>query len=465
MLAINYPCTSRSSADAFNRKTLQLTTANLLSWRQGPGAFGCIHLHGCWDNDSSLSRRYHGASSSRTAVVYKVVARIVAQGGSPHWQYIADQLIALLLWQQAPEGGFFHASGEAEPTYTSRESCPIHQMMPVLSLLSHYATLAPANPVRFEIESVLERHLSWFAAYWWKLGNGYRRPLLSPGWCGVTNQDLVAVAALARYGEVMGDWKPFQEYGQPTLETYLSPQYFHEDTGFFERGDNADFTERCSYMCLIADMLDEINRIHPDERIPGVISRVVEALAGAAYVDGQGNTQMSLGLNDAMTRREGRAVWDRSKVQLGNYPEFILFFNKFGLDCDGVPDLVAGLERTLAQYVFCDGMIPTTLDPQKPLFSMLSGSHTLIHFWEFLQIRNPGDIDISSLPGLPSVRRQCGNMTYLADRDNWLISVDGREIFHGVKRIPLGIVPVGDALANDPYREPEPAVNETLALS
>lgn len=439
-----------------------MATANLFSWRQGPGDFGGLQLHACWNADSSLTRKYHGSSVSRTAWIYEGVRELMHRSSSPRWRYIADQLIAQILWQQSPDGGFFHASAEAEPTYTSTLSCPIHQMLPVGTLLLHYEETGPDEPIRSEIEHVLEKHLKWFHNHWWKIGNAWKKPLPFPGWCGVTNQDLVAIANLGLYGKIVGDWGPFQEYGLPALDTYLSPRYFHEDTGFFERGDNPDFTERCIYMCIISKMLARINDLHPDKRISQTLERVAHAMGDAVYVDANGMHQLAVGLDDAKTRSHGKAVWSKEKIQISDYPEAIMTFHMLGHYDERLKSLGDGLEQTLAQYVFMDGTLPTTLDANRPMFAITTGSYSFSVFWDFLLWKNPDETLAEDLPALPAIRRRCQDLEYFTFRDGWSLEQNGHEVFHGTKRITHGIVPAGETLANDPFQVPDKFVFEEV---
>ncbi len=452
---ISYPIKERTPEEALGRETLLMVTSNLLSWRQGPGSFGGFHLHACWDTDSSLSRRYHGSSISRTTVLYEGVQELLSHSPSAEWQYLADQLIAQILWQQSPEGGFFYAGPENEPAYTPEMSCPIHQMNPLRALLYHYQNTPSGNPVRGEIEQVLERHIRYFNTIRWRDGNGWLRPLPYPGWCGVTNQDLVAVASLALYAKTMDDWEPYNEFGLPALDTYLGSHFYDENTGLFERGDQPRFTERCSYMCIIAKMLLLINDIHPDKRIPPILERVGEVLTEAVYVDAYGNMQMSVGIDDEQTRLSGKKIWLRNKIQIGDYPEMIHTMHLLEPYFGELREAGRALECSLAQYVFSDGFIPTTLDATKPLFAIATGLNYFVNFWKYLIWKNPGGIDFSEIPILPVVRRRCADMELISSAEGWQLSQNNHEVFHATKRIPLGIVPHGETLANDPFQAPD----------
>jgi hypothetical protein len=455
---IQYPRLDQTPAEAFGPRMLALTTAQIFSWRQGPGDFGGVHLHACWGESSALTRRYHGSSTFQISFILRGVRALARANSGPHWPHLADTLAAQLLWQQAPDGGFFHASAEFEPTYKSSSSCPIHQMLPVLALLDYYAERPSGLPIRSEIETALERQLAWFAKFWWKRGNGRRQPLDFAGWCGVTNQDLVAICALARYGETMGDWRPFEEYGLPALETYLSPRYYHEKIGLFERGDfdKGRFTERCSYMCLCADLLNRIQGIRPHPRIPAILARIAETLAAAVYVDEQGGYQVGGGLDDEEFARSGRMIWTRGKIQVSGYPEMIETLERYGVATPELREKIEGLERTLASYVFADGTVPTSLDLEAPLFAVMCASSSLVGFWTFLIRRNKAKLDWEKLPAVPAIDRRCGNLRLTTFGDGWVLREGDKIQFRGVKMIPHGITQGDEQMPNYPLEEPAP---------
>ena len=93
----------------------------------------------------------------------------------PRWRHLADTVAAQLLWQLTPDGGFIHASAEFEPTYTREESCPIHQMMPMIALLDYYEQRGVRHSAIAPLieRSTRERHVSWFTRHWWKRGNEF----------------------------------------------------------------------------------------------------------------------------------------------------------------------------------------------------------------------------------------------------------------------------------------------------
>lgn len=135
-----------------------------------------------------------------------------------------------------------------------------------------------------QIHLAFERWWRWIERHWWKRGNAWKKPLEEPGFCGVTNQDLVIVACLAKQAQTNGDWTRYDQFGSPVLDACLSPACYHSETGLFERGDRSNFAERSSYYGIIVPMLKIIHTLTRDGRLPPVIDNVVNGLFRATYV-------------------------------------------------------------------------------------------------------------------------------------------------------------------------------------
>ncbi len=447
---LHYPNRAQTSDIAFTKEKFTLVASHILSWKQGPGNFGGIHLHACWGESSALARGYHGSTTWASAVFLQGVVSVARKRNCPWWTHLADTTAAQLLSQLTPDGGFIHASAEFEPTYTREESCPIHQMLPMLALLDYCASAAKGAPLPALIQEALPQHIAWFAKHWWKRGNACRSPLPYDGWCGVTNQDLVAICALARYGEVFHDWVPYQEYGLPALETYLGPIYYHKETGLFERGDKSTlFTERCSYMNIIADMLHRIHSIRPDNRIPEILSRIGNLLVDAIYIDKNGCYQMATGANDAKTNESGAIVWLKDKVQISDYPEFLITLQSFSDHTSPVvKEKFEGLKTSLANYLFSDGGIPSALDTTNTLFNAVPSLYALVKLWSYFSSIYPDGFNPSDLPVLPSVRRRSGNIIFTSTAKFWEIKENDQVIFRGIKELSHGVLGPDEELSN-----------------
>jgi hypothetical protein len=463
---LRYPRRDRSCAEAFGPETLGLLAGNLLSWRQGPGAIGGLLLHACWGEASALERRYHGVTTWSTAVILQGVLAICRSQKCPEWTQLADAMAAQLIWQQSPGGGFIHASAEFEPTYESSQSCPIHQMLPMLALMDYYSATPPGASVRPIIEEVLERHERWFAQYWWRRGNRWRGSLPNAGWCGVTNQDLVAVGALAQLAALTGNRKPLEQYGIPALEVFLGATYYHAKTGLFERGDKENFTERCSYFNVIAEMLELIFPIHPDPRIPETCQRITDVLLEAIYVDQRGDYQMAWGADDAATALTDRVVWQKSKMQISDYPDFLLTLHRYNREPENAArkQRIEGLERTLASYIFADGGLPTSLDPETTIFHLVPSCFALAKFWRFLVARNPAGVVWNEISPVPHLRRHQGDTVFETSPKHWKIEEEGKTLWRGIKSLPTGILRPDESLPNyDFSEEGEIDIDEELA--
>lgn len=453
-MKICYP-SYRSSEEAFGPQTLALMSAQVLSWRQGPGVIGGLHLHECWEDDSVLSRGYHGSTAFTTAIFLDTALLLAQNTGDVLWTHLADNLAAQLLWQQAPEGGFFFAAAEFEPAYSPVQSCPIHQMKPLLALLHYYEAKPSGTPVRSLLKNVAERHVEWFTRYWWRRGSVWSGPLEFPGWCGVTNQDLVVIAALARYGQVFGDWEPFEKYGLSALETYLGPRYFDVKTGLFWRGDSAFLTERCNYMVIILAQLRQIEALCGDKRLPPIIERVEDVLAQAAFCDAQGNTCLSWGADDKETARLGRLTWDKAKTQLGF--GFIHALRHH-------PEIANAIEQTLAGLVFADGTFAGLPSARSPLFAVVPSAWAMADFWRFLAKRNPQGVGFGDLPSVPSVIRRYAATSFSSWGTGWVIREQGEVRFRGVKCVAHGVLKAEQTLPNFAFHEPEADFREEILL-
>lgn len=464
-MKIRFPLLDRAPHEALGASALALTTAQLFSWRQSAGAFGGLHLDGCTGGNSALSRRYHGQTITILANIHRGARGLARGADGKRWRHLADCLAAQMLWLQSSKGGFVHASSEGEPTYDSYWSCPIHQMTPMLALLDHHEDQPAGAPLRAEIEFVLARHVDWFARFWWKRGSEWRRPLTSAGWCGVTSQDLVVVAALARYGQVIGNWLPYETYGKPALNTFLGPRYHHAATGLFERGDRSLFTERCVDMIVIHEMLHTIQTVRPDPRIPRVLKRLNDTLADAIFVDDQGAHHMAWGVDDAATTAAKQRVWMRGRLQVGEYPALLTHLHRHADKTDvELREKIAGLEKTVASYLFSDGTLPTMLEAGAPLFAIVPSAPSLVGLWLHLIARNPEGLAWNDIPTLPGVSRRCGPVHYVANASGWMIHEEGLPALRGIKQLSHGVLRPGENLANCNYEPPaDPDFHEEVA--
>jgi hypothetical protein len=313
--------------------------------------------------------------------------------------------------------------------------------MPVHALL-HYSEQPYADPeLKQEIRAVIDRHWTWFQRTHWQRGNGAHHPIDWPGWCAVTNQDLVVVAALARYGRVFGDLSRFEQCGRQVLDSYLSPRYYYRDLGLFERGDSKDwaFPERSNYYPIILDMLERIYAVTRDDRIPEVVDSVCRQLLKAAYVESDGLTYICWGMG---LRREGGRARIAHRIRYPvSFGAILNCIHPLSTYLDRHPDsggraVVDSLRTTVARYVNGYGSTPLALNPHDGIFTIATGG--LIPFL----LRELGgrvktvrtDLD------LPCVRREYGDMAFVEDLRHYEILHKGERMFAGLKREPKGIV-------------------------
>jgi len=437
-MSVMYPRLDANPAEVFSAETLARLTAYLFSWKQGPGEFGGLHLHPCWLESSVLQRRYQG-QTTWTSVVMMRAARFVPG--------LADEIVSNLLGLQTPEGGFIHADYQNEPALTPYQTCPIHQALPILALLEQ-----AGGPRRDEIRAAVDRHWAWFNGYGWKRGKFFRPEETAerhdrPGWCGVTNQDLTVVAALARYGKVFGDFRPYEQFGKPTLDAYLGPDFYYEKRGLFERGDRPDFTERTFYYDIILDMLEVIHESTGDERLPGVMANVTHHLRDAVFIAPDGLAYLAYG-----AAPDGG--WIRTPISFAALPALIPHLRRQGVRSDD-------LERTLAAYTFADGTIPSTLETD-PLFAIVPNAANM---WRFLVETVPVEnlATATATTKAPIVHRQCGDWVWKNSARFWSIKRNGERLFAGIKADPTGIAIGAETLPGLELDELEQAdVNEVV---
>jgi hypothetical protein len=437
MKTIQYPNLDASPESAFTQEVFNRTHARMMSWQQAPGAFGDLHLHACWGDSSVLNRRYHGQTVHQSSGRMRGFMRLFEATGQLRWKLTVDDVLANILFLQSPSGGFYHASSEYEPTYRPEESCPILQGLPILALID-YAAWPHADPARKSIiRNAIDRHWQWFEKHWWKRGNEWKKGLDEPGFCGVTNQDLVIVAALARYAVIYGDDSRYQQFGKPTLDTYLSPLYYHQHIGLFERGDRPNFAERTIYYDVILPMLRIIDESIPDPRIAPVIENVTRTLFAAAYVSSDGLTHLAYGADTFENDKRQIKEWIREPRNIASYPGHLdamaeLLVHHPNPKQQAIHD---GLLRTVAAYTFADGQLPLAIGGD-PMFSIVSRSETQ---WSSL-IQRLGNRLISPTPiQLPTIHRSCRGLTFQSDGRMWAIVRDGNRVFAGLKANPSAI--------------------------
>ncbi|MGN6625759.1 MAG: hypothetical protein ACTHLN_03995, partial [Tepidisphaeraceae bacterium] len=449
--------------EAACQKMFDLATAHLFAWQQSEGSFGSLLLHGVWGEASTLSRRYHGKTAANSTYAMQGAMTLFERTREVRWRLLADAVIGNLLYLQTPAGGFFHASGEFEPTFTAEQSCPIHQCQPILTLLA-YTGWKHAEPLRARLaKEAIDRHWEWFRNHWFNRGNTFQHPTRLPGYCGVTNQDLVVVACLAAYARQFGDTERYERYGRPVLDTYLSPSYYYPETGLFERGDKANFVERTSYQSVNVPMLARIHADMPDDRIPGVIDNVSAHLFDTIVTGADGLTHLANGATTDPVDKSRVLEWVETPHSFTSYFTLLKVMRTYAERHGDIARLAQcdALERTIQAYVFADGSTPTSLGGADPLFTVGSRCE---YVWLYL-IDRLGDRLRSPRPvTLPRLKRVCGNVTFLSDATHWALYRDGVRAFAGIKREPnaIAIGPSEPLVDFDPARFDEPDVLEIL---
>ena len=443
---VSYPKKGVKAKDVLNQETFDRLTAQLFEWQQGPGNFGGLILHACWGETSVLARRYQGQYTSKNHSLITGSMRLFQQTGNPRWKRLADDIASNVLFLQCANGGFRHACAEFEPGYDSGKTCPIHQGMPLLALLD-YAAWEHADPVlKNMIKPAVDRHWDWFNKKFWLNGNGGQKILKTgAGWCGVTNQDLVIVAALSSYGRIYGDYSRYNEWGKKALDAYLSPTYYYESIGLFERGDNKDFNfvERTPYYGIILSMLERIIRDlgnMKDIRLQAVIDNVTTHLFDAAFVAKDGLTHLAWGAKTDPTDKSKVLEWIKTPVVFSDYSKLIPFMEKL---LKRYPDkkkqtIVDALKDSFAAYIFSDGTLPAALWPADPIISIVPTSG-VGNFWTMLiellgdDLRDPVPVPVRCY------HRSVGEFTWKSRGALWAIERDGKRVFGGYKPLSHGV--------------------------
>src|SRR4051812_26276301 len=91
---LHYPRVDRSPAQVFTQETLDRVTSYLMSWRQGAGVIGGLHLHPCWNIKAVLEHRYHGQTAYLIHLIMNCAIKLHDRTGDPFWHRFASDLAA-----------------------------------------------------------------------------------------------------------------------------------------------------------------------------------------------------------------------------------------------------------------------------------------------------------------------------------------------------------------------------------
>jgi len=442
-----YPAKNADVEAVLSQDTLNRLTSLLYSWEQGAGSIGGLMLHACWGETSVLARRYQGQTTFFIRPLLQGSMKLYAMTGDPRWRKRANDAVSNILFLQDPEGGFRHAAAEFEPMYETngnRGTCPIHQCLPVLALLDYMEWAHADETLKQLVRPAIDLHWDWFQRHFWRVGNGYKKkPLDFPGWCGVTNQDLIVIACLAKYAQLFGDRSRFDEFGLPSLRHYLSPAYYHERIGLMERGDSYNFTERTVYNDIIITMLHKINEWMRDEQICDIADNITRHLFDALFYGEDGLLHLSWG---AVTDPEDKShvkEWIRTPITLGAaYPGLLTCMKDYlrRHPDEKRAEQVLQLERTIASYVYADGTLPSAIAADDPLLSIATTPAYGVNFWLYLIERLGSRVRSPEAVPLPGIRRTAGDVVWKTSGKLWEIERSGKRAFAGYKRLPSGVL-------------------------
>ena len=183
------------------------------------------------------------------------------------------------------------------------------------------------------IPDAVDRHFNYMVKHIWQVGNANPhknyRPLPFPGWCGVTNQDLTATAALALSMKCFGRTKEYETYGKPVLDYYLSPEYYYEQIGLFERGDGINFAERTVYYGVVLECLQIIYSVTGEERLIQVYDNVLAHIFDAFFEGEDGLTYLARGAKTDMNDKSKVYGWEYGSIAFNGYPEMICHLQNY----------------------------------------------------------------------------------------------------------------------------------------
>ncbi len=443
MKTIHYPVKGRKLEETVTQETLDKLIATLENWQQGPGVFGRLNLHPCWGTASVLDRNYQGETIQVLSIQLRVIRRLYEKTKNPKWLMTANAIASHILYLQDASGAFIHSTGEFEPTFDTR-GCPIHFFFPIIALCEYYEWPYADETIKALIPSAVERHYQYMIQNIWQIGcaNPHKnyRPLPFPGWCGVTNQDLTATAALALSMKCFGRTKEYETYGKPVLDYYLSDEYYYEQIGLFERGDGINYTERTVYHNLVLECLQIIYSVTGEERLMQVYDNVASHLFDAVFVAENGLTYLARGAKTDMHDKSKVYGWEYGSIAFNGYPELLTHMQTY---LTRHPDaqkqeMLERLKQTLAAYIFADGSIPLGIFNPNPLFTVAGNSDSgpwILYVMDLL-----GDDLKDPQPVAPlAIQRQHKNFTWKQKGALWAIEEDGVRKYGGFSRFAAGI--------------------------
>ena len=442
MQTIHYPIRGRHLEDVVTQHTLDMLMTQMENWQQGPGVIGQLALHPCWGTVSVLDRRYQGETIIAFTIQSELVRRLYERTRDPKWRVLANSMASHLLYLQDPSGGFIHATAEFEPSFDTR-GCPIHFFNPVLSLCDYYQWEYADKDIKSLIPGAIDRQWKWSVEHIWRIGNGRFHPLSHPGWCGVTNQDLTAIAAVATAAKLFGTWDRYEQYAKPALDVLLSPAYYYPEIGLFERGDGVNFAERTVYYGHVIRTLQRIWDCTGDQRVFDALDNVSGHLFDAVFTGEDGLYYLARGAKTDPKDKTKVLGWEYTGIAFEGYPELTQYMADWAKrhHDDKRMQIVEELHSTIAAYVFTDGNIPMAVFTENPLFSIVSNpSCATSSYWPLLVLDMLGDrVKSPHRVEIPAIHRSLRNMTWKQNGRLWTVEEDGVRKYGGFTRYPAGI--------------------------
>ena len=440
MQTIHYPVKGRKLNDVITQQTLDQLLAQWDNWQQAGGSVGQLNLHPCWGTTSVLEKGYQGESISRLTGFMQTAMLLYDTFGTPRWRVLANAMASQILYLQDESGAFIHSTAEFEPSFDTA-GCPIHFFTPILGLCDYYQWPHADESINALIPTAVERHYAYMTANIWRIGCAAHRPLPFPGWCGVTNQDLVATAAIATASRLFDHPEWYERHGRPVLDRCLSDENYYKAIGLFERGDGHNFAERTTYYNIILNMLKRLYDQLGEDRLLDAFDNVVAHLFDAAFVGADGLTYLARGAITDPVDKTRVLGWEKGTVAFSTYCETLSFMYEYLTRHPSAEKqaVVDRLEDTLAAYVLVDGTLPAGLFGQNPLFAVaVMPDHGP---WIRFVLDRLGDAAQDPRPVQPLVlHRTHKNFTWKQKGRLWAIEKDGVRCFGAFSRYPAGIV-------------------------
>lgn len=439
MQTFHYPIKNRKLKDLATQDAVNSLVSQMFVWQQSAGSIGSLILHSCWGNTSTLEKRYQGEYTSNFVSQMRTLRRLYDISHNKKWRIMMNSMASELLYLQESNGGFIHATAEFEPCFSTEHGCPIHWFNPIIALCEYYTWEYAEEDIKASIPEAVDKHWEWSLKKSWQNGNTYTGRLNHAGWCGVTNQDLVAIHAIVLSAKLFGKEEKYEKYAKPALD-YIFENNYYEALGLFERGDQPNFAERTAYYDVILPTLEKLYELLGEKRLLDAYDNVTSHLFDAAFVDEKGFTHLKRGAITDACDKTVRLGWEDGAIATGTYFALSGHMEKY---LKRHPDaekekIKEALLDTVAAYVLADGNFPRGVFNPNPLFHIAGGAISLGWLNKIMDILG-SDLKEPEIVDIPCTHRKNQNFVWKQNGRVWAIEIDGVRSYGGYTRYPAGI--------------------------